>query len=148
VDRLVSLVNIEALDQLTIESNGNKDVFNLSRTTKKAEKAGEKDEVVTTYKMNGKDVEEDTFKKFYQQVIGISVDAENEKKITGKPDLKVTFTLNKGQKKEVIMEYIPFNADFYGAVRDGKSEFVVSKAQIQNLINTVGLMRKGEFKPQ
>ena len=40
--------------------------YNSDKETKKAEKEDEEDEVITTYKVDGEEVEEKPFKKYYQ----------------------------------------------------------------------------------
>lgn len=135
IQKLIRIIYIDNVDKIEIEGNGTKNVFALSRTTKPAQKAGDKDEVVTTYKLNDKDIVESDFKTYYQTLIGISAESENDKKITENPDVKVTYYLNKGDSKQVSIDFRPYNIDFYAAYIDGKSDFLVSRQQVQKVLD-------------
>ncbi|HBM80388.1 MAG TPA: hypothetical protein DD426_06060 [Clostridiaceae bacterium] len=131
------IVSIDDVDKITIESGGKTDTAVLTRTTKKAEKSGDKDEVVTTYTLNGKNADEDKFKDLYQKIIGLIVDSENDKNVPQKPEVKITFFLNKGTNKQVVTEYCPYNSDFYAVYRDGKADFLISRDKVSSMINAV-----------
>lgn len=134
VNKSPYIINIDDVDSITIEENNNKYVLSLSRVKKPAQKEGEEEQVTTTYSVNGKTVKEEDFKNFYQSLIGITIEAENDKKIAYTPDVKIMFKLNKGDKKQVEIDYCPYNSDFYSVFEDGKSDFLISKAQVQKIL--------------
>lgn len=71
-------------------------------------------------------MEEEAFKDYYQNLIGITFDAELDKEVEKtEPEIRTTFTLNSGEK--VTVEYVPYDDDFYTVYRDGVSDFVASK---------------------
>lgn len=146
VDKFAYIVNIDDVDKIIVEGNGKTHVMTLTRTTKKAQKEGEKDEVITTYTVDGKTVEEQPFKKYYQSLIGLLVDAENNKQLEEVPEVKTTFFLNKGKEREVHVNYVPYDNDFYAVFRGGKAEFVVSRQQVDKMLQTLDDLIAGKLK--
>jgi hypothetical protein len=135
MSKFAYIVNIDWVDKVIIEEPGKKHTLTLTRQTEKAEKEGEKDEVVTTYKVDGKEVEEDAFKKYYQSLIGLIVDAENDRKVEEKAEITTTYYLNHGPEKQVTVKYAPYNENFYAVFRDGVADFVISKGKVQRMLN-------------
>ncbi|HHY81219.1 MAG TPA: DUF4340 domain-containing protein [Clostridiales bacterium] len=131
-DKFALLVNIEDVDKVVVEGRGRKHTLSITRTVKKAEKEGEEDETIATYFLDGKEVEEDLFKDFYQSIIGIIFDTEKAHTAQGTPDLQLTYYLNKGEKRQVSVAFYPYDDDFYSVVRDGdmESEFLVYKNRL------------------
>lgn len=146
VDKFACIVHIDDVDKIVIEGRGKSYTATIERTTKKAEKEGEEEEVVETYKLDGQEVEEKPFKKYYQSLIGLMVDAENTKEPEGEAEVKTTFYLNKGKDREIHVDYVPYDNDFYVAVRGGKSEFVVSKQQVNKMLDTLELLKEGKLE--
>lgn len=112
----------------------------IIRTTVEPEEEGEEEEEVETYFLDEKQVEEDPFKKFYQRLIGIVVDAEKEHTAAGgTPELKITYHLNKGKQRNATLELYPYDADFYSLVLDGdmESEFLVYRKQPEWVFETL-----------
>ncbi|HEY5560652.1 MAG TPA: DUF4340 domain-containing protein [Clostridiaceae bacterium] len=136
-DKQFSVVNIDNVDKIVINNKGEEHTMVITRTTKKATKASEADSIVTTYALDGKNLAETAFKELYKGVIGLQVDAENGKKITGNPEVTVTFYLNTSGKKENVIKYIPYDSNFYVLDLDGQTEFLVSRLQISNLLDAV-----------
>lgn len=146
VDKFAYIVNIDNVDKIIIEGRGKTHVLTLTRQTKKAEKEGEEDEVITTYMVDGKEVEEKPFKKFYQSLIGILVDAEIDREMAEEnPEVKTTFFLNKGSRREVHVNYVPYDNDFYAVFRSGKAEFVVSRSQVNKMLDDLEALIRGDL---
>lgn len=142
VDKFAYIVNIDNVDKIVLKGNGTSHTITLTRqVTKKAEKEGEKDEITTTYKVDDKEIKEDDFKKYYQILIGLTVDAEIDKKIEEKTEVTTTFYLNKGNEKQVTVNYAPYNENFYGVFRDGVSEFVISKDKVQKIFTELEALK-------
>ena len=92
------------------------------------------DVVTITSKVNDKSIELSKFKIQYQEMIGLSVDAENDKKLEDKPEISMTYTLNKGSKKQEVVDFVPYDGQFYAVFRDGKSDFVITKEKVSKMI--------------
>jgi len=133
IDRFVYIVDINLVDSIEIEYEGKVNNLKLSRTTSKEEDG---EEVITTYKVDGKEVEEEAFKDYYQDLIGITFDAEIDKDVENtNPEIRTTFTLDTGEK--VTIDYVSYSDDFYAAFRDGESDFVVSKKKVNKMIDSL-----------
>ena len=147
-DKFALLVNIEDVDKVVLEGRGESHTLSMERHTEKAEKEGEKDKVVTTYFLDGKEKEEDPFKDFYQSLIGIVVDTQKNQTAQGQPDLKLTYYLNKGSQRELSVEFIPYDRDFYSVVRDGdmESEFLVYRNRLDWVFGDLQDLIEGKTK--
>ena len=137
ISKFVYIVNIDYVDKIVVDANGKKDLVLLSRTSAKATKSGDPDVVTTTSKVNGKSIEISKFKTEYQEIIGLTVDAENDKKLKDKPEISITYSLNKGSKKQEVVDFVPYNDDFYAVFRDGKSDFVIAKDKVNKMITSL-----------
>ena len=96
--------------------------------------------------MDSKEVEGKTFKKYYQSLIGILADAEKNRELEEKPEVKTTFFLNVGKNREVEVNYVPYDNDFYAVFRSGKAEFLVHKNQVKNMLDTLEALISGELE--
>lgn len=137
ISKFAYIVNIDYVDKIVVDAKGQKDTVLLSRTSAKAEKSGDPDVVTTNAKVNGKSIEISKFKTAYQEIIGLTVDAENDKKLEDKPEISITYSLNKGSKKQEIVDFVPYNDDFYAVFRDGKSDFVITKDKVNKMITSL-----------
>lgn len=147
IDKFTFIVNIDDVDKIIIEGRGKTNVLTLTRQTQKAEEEGEKDEVITTYKVDGKEVDEGAFKDFYQVLIGITADAEIDREMAEEtPEVKTIFFLNKGSVREAHVSYVPYDDNFYAVFRNGTAEFVASKRQVTKMLDTLDALIRGELK--
>lgn len=134
ITKFAYIVNIDYVDKIVVDANGSKDTVLLSRTSAKAAKSGDPDVVTTTSKVNDKSVDLDKFKTQYQEMIGLLVDAENDKKLEDKPEVTITYGLNKGSKKQEVVDFVTYNDQFYAVFMDGKSDFVIAKDKVSKMI--------------
>jgi hypothetical protein len=144
VAKLIYLTNIDNVDKILIEYAGNTNEFTIDRKTVKAQKTGDPDTVTSTFKVDGVEVKDPDFRTFYQSLIGISADAELDKTVQENPEFKITYYLNKGDSKVDKIEFCPYNNDFYAAFINGKAQFVVSKSQIQKIIDGIATVKKAK----
>ncbi len=145
VEKFAYIVNIDNVDKVIVEGQGKTHTLSMSRKTQKAEEEGEEDEVITTYMVDGKEVEEKPFKKAYQSIIGILVDGENNKELAENPVVKTTFFLNKGPNREVHINYVPYDNDFYAVFRSGKAEFVVNRGMVHKMLDDIEALIRGDL---
>jgi hypothetical protein len=143
VDKFAFIPNIDDVDRIDIAAAGASHVLTITRTTKKAAKAGDPDEVVASYTANGKSVEEKSFKAFYQELIGLMVEGEVTHRVTDTPEVSVKYTLNKGSKKPVRVDFAPYDRDFDAVFVDGVSEFALTKAQLKGMLAKLDGLLKG-----
>ncbi len=129
VDKFILLINIDLVESFTIKTPNKTYTSTIERET--VEKEGEEeDEVIATYFLNGVEIAEKPYKKFYQKVIGLLVDSENPDPKEGKAEVTISFDLNKEGAKMPYAELVPLNKNFYSVYQDGISEFVLSKVQV------------------
>ena len=134
IDKFVLIPNIDTVDRFTVTGNGTTTVGEIQREKNLSAQEGEKDDVIETYFVNGQEIEEDPFKKYYQKVIGLLVDAENpDPSPMGDPDVSVQFELNEGPEKTARADLVRVNRDFYAVYVRGKSEFLLSAYQVDSM---------------
>jgi hypothetical protein len=144
IDKFTFIPNIDDVDSLEITAAGKTHTLVITRTTKKAEKAGDPDEVVAAYTADGKTVEEDSFKKFYQAVIGLMVEGESPKKVPNKPEVSVVYHLNKANNAVVRVDYAPYDRDFDAIFLNGVNEFALTKLQLTRMLVKLDTLVAGQ----
>jgi hypothetical protein len=144
VDKFIFIPNIEDVDRMTITAGAKTHVLAIIRTTKKAAKAGAPDEVTSTYTVDGKTTAEDSFKEFYQALIDLQFEGEVKKRVPDAPEVSVTFSLNKGEVKEMRADYAPYDRDFDAVYLNGVAEFALSKGQISTMLEKLDLFLAGK----
>ena len=143
-DKFVFIPNIDDVDRMEITSGGVTHTLTITRVTKKAEKKDQQDTVTATYAVDGKNVEEGSFKAFYQQVVGTQAEGEVQKQVPPTPDVTVKFFMNKGPSKVVTIVYAPYNRDFDAIFMDGRSQFALTKLQLNTMLTKLDELAKGE----
>jgi hypothetical protein len=148
VDKVSYIVNIDNVDQVTIETGGQKHTMTLTRKIKKKAAKDKPAEYDTTYRVDGKRIGESLFKSFYRDVIGLTFEADHRDKIAeSAPAVTVVFHLNTGKERKYRISYVPYNRDFYAIFRNGHSEFLISKDQVGRMLDNLDLLLKGKLKP-
>ncbi len=145
VDKFAFIPYIEDVDGLEISAGGATHVLSLTRTKQAAqERGGEAEETVTAYQVDGKSVEEGSFKEFYQKVIGLQVEGEVRSVPSGKPEVRTRFLLNKGTVRDVTVSYVPYDRDFYAVFVGGACDFAIAKTQLNAMRDALARLIAGE----
>jgi len=144
IDKFTFIPNIEDVDRMDITAGGKTHSLVITRTAKKAAKAGEPDEVTSAFTADGKTVEDDSFKKFYQALIGLQIEGEIAKKVPNSPELSVRFSLNKGDVKTVRVDYAPYDRDFDAIFLNGVGEFALTKGQLTTMLGKLDQLLAGQ----
>jgi hypothetical protein len=149
-DKFALIVNIETVDKVVVEGKGASHTLTITRKTEKAKEEGKEDEVISTYFMDGQEKKEKAFKDFYQSLIGIVVDAQKNHTAQGQPDLKITYYLNKGPQRQLSVEFIPYDRDFYSVVRDGdmESEFLTYRNRLDWVFSDLQNLKENKERPK
>jgi hypothetical protein len=142
-DRFVFIPSIDDVDSLAITAAGKTYTMSIARTTKKAPKPGDPDVPVATYALDGKSLEEMTFKNLYQVIIGLQIEGETTHEVRNKPDVTVIYTLNKGPSRTVTLSFAPYNQDFYAIFVNDHSSFALTHEQIDRMLSKVDTVAKG-----
>lgn len=132
LNKIAFLPFIETVDGITIEQNGKKDVIAMTR------EAGQTD---AAYNLNDKEVDKEKFQKFYQELIGLTIDSENDKAVQSNAEIKIVYTLNTGADKTKTLNFTSYNQDFYALTMNGKAEFLVAKSKLQAVFAKLDLLR-------
>ncbi len=136
VDKFAFIVNIDHVDKVQVKGPAVDMTLSMTRRTEKVknDEGKEVDEVKTTYFAQGKEVKEDPFKKVYQSLIGLFIEGENVAPKRRPAEVSMTYTLNLGSRRVHTIEYTPYDVDFYEVHVNGKSEFLMSRSQIRNML--------------
>ena len=126
MNKFALLVNIDKAEQLSV-SGGERELS--------ADFEGEGDDAV--YSLNGKKAETNSFKSFYQAVVGLIIDAETPAAAripeTAGPTITIEYRLNSPPGAQVSIALIPYNRDFYALSQEGTREFLISQNQVRNI---------------
>jgi hypothetical protein len=145
VDRFAFIPNIDDVDRLEITAGGATNVLSLARTEKPAQKEGDAaDEPATEYRVDGKTVEEGSFKEFYHTVIALMVEGEVRSPPSGKPEVRTRYLLNKGAVRDVTVSYVPYDRDFYAVFVGDACDFAISKTQLDAMRAALARLLAGE----
>ena len=135
VEKFAYIVNIDNVDKIEISGLGASQIMKINRKPKKSDVDEDSQEFDISYQINGKLVEEQLFKTAYQFIIGLTVESECPDKPKNNPaELSMTFYLNKGAQREIQINYVPYDYDFYAVFRGGKAEFLISKDQVKTML--------------
>lgn len=133
IDRFLALINIVDCDQISIEASSSK--FNVTINHKKLPLArdqstpGEEQSGI----FNGKVVEVDQLRKFYEMIIGLSFDAVIESvEKPGNPLTTIKYTTKKGEK---TVTFYAYNDNFYLVkLGDGAAQYLINKQAVDEVI--------------
>ncbi len=142
VDRFAAIVNIANVDSLSV--NGASKKFDMAIARKEQyDDAGKvkllangEPDYLSTYTINGTQVDEDRFKKLYQALIGIQVQGEVQGEVGGEPAVTIRYVFNDGTQP-VVSEYIPYQKDFYAIRQNGNTVLFYTRRDSVNAIEPI-----------
>lgn len=144
IDRFLALINIVDCDQISIEASSSK--FNVKINHKELPLASGQStpEEEQSGTVNGKVVEVDQFRKFYQMIIGLSFDAVIEPvEKPGNPLTSIKYTTKKGEKTVTFYKY---NDNFYLVkVGDGPAQYLINEQAVDEVIMGCKDIMSGKF---
>lgn len=151
VDQFANLVNIQKVDAMTIQANGEQ--FDITITREPildedgVQKTNASGKLLTddTYTFNGEITEETRFKKLYQVIIGTLVSkVSDDWDIDGEVVVSVDYQLN-AAPYAFRVEYIEYDDEYYAVRRDGQTLFLIKREKIDNVVTKLGEYRDGTF---
>jgi len=131
VDTFALLINIKVVDSFTV-SGGGRNLY--------AEVNDREEEPV--FSLNGKRVEEASFRQFYQAVIGLLTDAEYHASpgftldLNSDENITIEYRLYSPPGERVSITLLPYNRDFYVLRQEGTMEFLISRNQVRRIYET------------
>lgn len=129
VSHFLALVNITALDLVTVESGGQTYTLDVIR-----------DEGEEIFTLNGAALPKDPAKKLYQAIIGLFADLDLPgDPPPGEPTLRISYYLESGPLPRINVDLIPYDQDFYVAEVNGAREFLIAIRAAQQLPDAIDL---------
>ena len=133
VDKFVLILNIERVDAIEIEHPGGVNRLTIERT-------GSGDDLVETFAIDGAAIEDKPFRQLYQLIIGLLADAElpaadREAMLAAAPEVRITYLMNSPPDSRMAAALVPYDRQFFAAIRDDTAEFMVSRAQVARLLD-------------
>ena len=134
IDKFALLVNIMSADHLSIsgaERTLNVDLLNSSDQNHDS-----------AFFINGKKAEEESFKDFYETVIGLTIEAEHPGtagpqsaalQAGNDPEITIEYRLNNPPGGRASITLLPYNRDFYALRQEGAVEFLISRNQVRRI---------------
>lgn len=149
VDQFTNLINIKKVESYEIECGDEVYTAEIKRTdyTDEDGNAATSEE----YYFEGEFVDSDTFKKFYQIVIGTLFDKRiedpEEYAFDGEVAVRLTYHLTYTDEPYTV-EYLEYDRDYYAVRKEGYTLFLVRKDKVQEIVDTAELFRNGEYVPE
>ena len=100
----------------------------------------EVDTAKDSYGFGKKRVKKEEFTALYQAISGIKLVSETDQEESGRkeePRLSVIYRRNTGDAPDVCVSYYPFDEEFVSVEIDGKERFLVSKEEIETVIEQI-----------
>ncbi len=147
VERFVLLVNIETVDSMDIKGFGKSYTMRIQREESEADENedGEKD-IIETFFIDEKQVNEGLFKDSYELAIGMLADGVVEKETDiADAEASIVYHLNFENLKTAMVEFVPYNDNFYAAYFDGTAEFVIAKKEVLELFDSLNELSSSEL---
>ncbi|QEN08857.1 DUF4340 domain-containing protein [Oceanispirochaeta crateris] len=126
-DRFVRLIGIDNVKELRVETP---DASWVGKIEMMEDETG-------LYTFQGESIEEDSFKKLYQEILYLLFEGEVPEGFTpsGRSQFTVTYIGNDENPGKTTAECYEYNMDFYAVSIDGyPPEFLIGKYQIENLL--------------
>ena len=138
MDRRVFYPEIDSVDRIEISAAGATHSLSIAR----AQDQGGSGRVA--YSVDGKALEAASFEEFYLALTHLEIDGQAEDAQHSAPVVRTRFILNAGAPRDVSIDYVPYNGDFYAVFVDGKGEFAVSKPQLDALLGAMDRLLAGQ----
>ncbi len=127
----MSEVSLEDLDYLQVKYDGKS--YNLKKVVKNIETTESENEIITTYYVDDKEVNEDLFENFYRSAIGIEC---QERKIKLEPEKEAELILifHSVEGEKITVSYSPWDENFYAVINNDTDFGMVNKMKIKDLV--------------
>ena len=147
VEKFILLAFIDKVEEVVVEAGEEEYTLTIERLEKPKAKRGKKEEEESEaiYRVNGRETEEETFKKLYQEIIGLRVDSENDQRLAaGEPEIRVRFVFATSDRQQTSFGLVPYDRDFYAVVRDGVSDFLIARSRVERMLAAVRAYARAE----
>jgi len=126
MDKFALLLNIQIVDRLTVTGEGRTITAEIN----------DQDEG-SIFLVGGKKAEDKSFRKFYEAVIGLLIDAEYTGGSPGTGgNITIEYHFKTPPAERTSITLIPLNRDFYLLRQEGTTEFMISRSQVNRIFET------------
>lgn len=139
LNSLILIPNIDNVDSIDIEIDGTAYKMEIKRTNGSNDDG--KEEVKEEYYINNKELDGESFKKVYQNMISASYDAEVKEDIkhddNTKPYLTIKYNLKSDDNRSHQVSFLPYDDSFYLVDTGNKINFFADKRQIESIVKSI-----------
>ena len=150
VNILPALLYITACDSIEIELEGEKYEAVIEHITV-TDEDGEEEEEEVFYFQGIEATDETAFRTFYQQLIGFTIETELPEDWSDEglnPFLTMVFHKNTGKYREVTIEFLPYNDNFYAVRVNGTATFAADARDINSLKEVIRTYNPAEAEEE
>lgn len=124
-----SLVYLTTIENLQIETKRISASFDIETFQNNSQ----------VYRIKDRELEEEAFKDLYAKIISVRIAGEPEETTEkkGDPLLTVYFERNSSHLQNTVIRYFPYNRSYYLIEKDGQTEFLAEKKQVDQLIQDI-----------
>lgn len=127
LEKFVHIANIEDMASITITKDGAPYLMEIGD--------GEEEENPDKYKINGQTTKPESFKKIYQQVIGILFVNQGDFAVSGEPFMTITYQFKDGRSD--TMKYYAYDERYFVAERSTGTRLTILKTTLNELFDTL-----------
>ncbi len=134
----VLLPSLDHVDQISVQVGSKTYQMGIDHKTTKG--VDGKEETTSTYSFQGKESNEDAFKKLYQQLIGITYDSQIPSDIVvsgDTPYMTLTFHIFGDNERTVSASFLPYDDNFYVVKKNNETRFFVDKRAIEDIAKSL-----------
>lgn len=141
----VNYVSKDELESLDVNIDGEENVISVSRETVTVEKdeSGETDdsdseetETITTYTLNGEEIEDLHFSSFYNKLINMTAQKRLNEEFNPENDPELSVVFHKVDNESVNVDFYQYDVNYYAAVVDNNKIYLVNKMTYKELKNS------------
>jgi hypothetical protein len=148
-EKFVLIPTIDNVDRIVITAGGATHTLAITRAPAPPGAEGDVAKPVESFTADGKPVAEDSFRRFYQRLVGIMIEGEARAAPGAVPEVRTRFVLGAaaagaGAPRSVEAAYLPSDRDFYAVSMAGATEFAVSRQQVKAMRAALERLLAGE----
>lgn len=135
----VSYLSVNNLEKLSLNYNDEEYVVNVSRETSgedEEEESSTSYSVTLSYDVNGKEIENTTFTKFYNKLINMSAQKRLVEPFESNVAPEMTAEFTDLDENKMFVEYYTYDTNYYAAVIDRKT-YLVNKMNVKEMFTAL-----------
>jgi hypothetical protein len=130
ISKYAAIVKIDTVDRLTFETGAAKHVLEIRRAAPDFEEGAQ-------WLVDSHAVAEKTFKDFYVAAVSLQIDSLHDGAAVGEPALTMTFGLNRGPVRSLVVRFVPWSQEFYAVTKNSEGDILVNRQQVKALLQSL-----------